>query len=158
LNDRWQSPIDRIIQDAINDGQLEGLPGTGKPLQLDDDPNTPDEMRMAYKILRENDLAPEWITFGKELGEVEARLVERVRRAVRAYRGALADADRMEGALAEAHRQNADGVWQSACRTLQEAVDAYNKQVLAYNLKVPPAIPQRMFFDLDREIQRIAGK
>ncbi len=40
------------IQSAIKDGQLEDLPGSGKPIALDDDTFVPETLRMAYRILK----------------------------------------------------------------------------------------------------------
>jgi len=34
------SPIDEIIRRAIEEGQFDDLPGKGKPLRLDEDPNS----------------------------------------------------------------------------------------------------------------------
>jgi len=43
---------ERKIAEAIERGELDGLPGAGKPLDLEDDPLVPEELRMAYRILR----------------------------------------------------------------------------------------------------------
>jgi len=43
---------ERKIAEAIERGEFDGLPGAGKPLHLDDDPLVPEELRMAYRILR----------------------------------------------------------------------------------------------------------
>jgi hypothetical protein len=40
------------IAEAIARGELDGLPGAGKPLDLEDDPLLPQELRMAWRILR----------------------------------------------------------------------------------------------------------
>ncbi len=43
---------ERRIQSAIDDGKLDDLPGKGKPLELDDDSLVPEELRVAYRILK----------------------------------------------------------------------------------------------------------
>ncbi len=43
---------ERRIQEAMEAGKLDDLPGKGKPLQLDDDSLVPEELRMAYRILK----------------------------------------------------------------------------------------------------------
>jgi hypothetical protein len=116
--------IDDLLKNAQQSPDWQNLPGQGKPLNLDEDPYTPDEMRMAYKILKENDLAPAWITEGKELDEQREKLLEQVRRVP------------SSGQLKPA---------------LTEAVIAYNKRVLSYNLKVPAGIPHKRSIDLNRE-------
>ena len=59
------SVIDEQIKDAMRKGQFANLPGQGKPLKLDDDSNVPSHMRMANKVLRDNDLVPDWMSEGR---------------------------------------------------------------------------------------------
>jgi hypothetical protein len=40
------------ITEAVDRGELDNLPGQGKPLELDDDAHLPPETRMAYRILK----------------------------------------------------------------------------------------------------------
>ncbi|WP_413302838.1 DnaJ family domain-containing protein [Bacillus sp. 1P10SD] len=40
------------IKKAYQDGEFENLPGLGKPLQLEDLSGIPEELRMAYKLLK----------------------------------------------------------------------------------------------------------
>jgi hypothetical protein len=41
---------DEIIQEAMQRGEFENLPGKGKPLNLSDYFNTPEDVRLAYSI------------------------------------------------------------------------------------------------------------
>jgi hypothetical protein len=41
----------RIVE-AIKRGELNGLPGSGRPLELDDDALVPEDLRVAYRILK----------------------------------------------------------------------------------------------------------
>lgn len=43
---------ERKIAEAIERGEFDRLPGAGKPLDLEDDPLVPEELRMACRILR----------------------------------------------------------------------------------------------------------
>ena len=44
---------ERKIEEAIERGDFDDLPGAGRPLDLDDlDPMLPEELRMAYRILK----------------------------------------------------------------------------------------------------------
>src|SRR5688572_32819466 len=40
------------IAEAIANGDFDDLPGSGKPLELDDDALIPEELRLAYRILK----------------------------------------------------------------------------------------------------------
>lgn len=49
---------ERHIQAALNKGELSGLSGEGKPLQLDDDSQIPQELRTAYRLLKNSGYLP----------------------------------------------------------------------------------------------------
>ena len=46
------------IEEAVARGELDNLPGAGRPLPLDDDLLVPAELRMAYRILRNAGFVP----------------------------------------------------------------------------------------------------
>ena len=43
---------EKKIAEAAERGELDDLPGAGRPLELDDDTLVPEELRMANRILR----------------------------------------------------------------------------------------------------------
>ena len=47
---------EKRIEDAVAQGEFDNLPGAGRPLELDDDPLVPEEMRMAHRILKNADV------------------------------------------------------------------------------------------------------
>ncbi|MBC7812660.1 MAG: DUF1992 domain-containing protein [Burkholderiales bacterium] len=154
----WGSLIEEEIKKAIGDGRLGNLPGAGKPLKLDDNPYTPDDLRLSYKILLDNDLAPEWILIGRSIEERSARLLENMQRGLRAYKGALNDAYRaaITDAAAGQHRhERAEATWQRAIATFEEAAAVINNEILNYNLKVPQGISHKANFNVQRQIKRL---
>ena len=50
--------VERKIAEAIARGEFDNLPGAGKPLDLDDDPLVPEELRVANRILRNAGFVP----------------------------------------------------------------------------------------------------
>lgn len=61
------------IAEAVARGELQGLPGEGRPLDLDDDdPLAPPEVRMARRILRNADL-----TLGEVFGSLRGEPLRR---------------------------------------------------------------------------------
>lgn len=58
---------ERKIQEAIRNGELDNLPGKGKPLQLDDESTIPEELRLAYKILKNADCLPPELELKKDI-------------------------------------------------------------------------------------------
>jgi hypothetical protein len=47
---------EKKIADAVERGELDDLPGAGRPLDLDDDALVPEDMRMAHRIHRNSGL------------------------------------------------------------------------------------------------------
>lgn len=62
------------IQEAVERGELRGLPGEGRPLALDDDSAIPEELRVAYRILKNAGFLPPELQARKELREAEQLL------------------------------------------------------------------------------------
>lgn len=55
------------ILNAIERGELDDLPGKGKPLKLDDNPLVPEDMRMAYKICKNAGCLPPELEMRQEI-------------------------------------------------------------------------------------------
>lgn len=70
------------IAEAERDGLLKDLPGAGAPLDLDDDKLIPEDLRMAYRILKNAGYVPPAVTALRELADLEA-LLRRAEGAVR---------------------------------------------------------------------------
>ncbi|MCG6980697.1 MAG: DUF1992 domain-containing protein [Deltaproteobacteria bacterium] len=62
------------IRDAIQRGEFDNLPGSGKPLILEDDRHIPDDLRLAYKILKNADCLPPELELKKEIRKAEELL------------------------------------------------------------------------------------
>lgn len=61
---------DKIIA-AMQRGEFRNLPGAGKPLPADDLANVPEEMRMAYKVLKNAGIVPPEIELRREISSLE---------------------------------------------------------------------------------------
>jgi hypothetical protein len=73
---------ERRIADAVSRGELEGLPGEGRPLELDDDKLIPEDLRVAYRILKNAGFAPPEVQALNEIADLE-RLVTQDSKAAR---------------------------------------------------------------------------
>ena len=62
------------IREALERGELDDLPGSGRPLDLDDDSLVPEELRAAYRVLRNAGFVPPELEAHRELRDVEALL------------------------------------------------------------------------------------
>lgn len=59
------------IKKAYNDGEFDNLPGYGKPLKLEDLSGIPEELRMAYKIMKNAGFSEEENHLRKEMMTIE---------------------------------------------------------------------------------------
>ena len=59
------------IREAAERGELDNLPGAGQPLELDDDRMVPQELRMAYRILKNANCLPPELDARREIRELE---------------------------------------------------------------------------------------
>ncbi|PLR30959.1 hypothetical protein CYR55_21405 [Chimaeribacter californicus] len=50
--------VERHIREAEEKGEFENLPGSGKPLALEDDSGVPAELRTAYRLLKNSGYLP----------------------------------------------------------------------------------------------------
>jgi len=63
------------IAEAMRDGAFDNLPGAGRPLDLDDDLLVPEELRMAYRILRNAGYVPPEVEARKEAADLRQLLL-----------------------------------------------------------------------------------
>jgi hypothetical protein len=63
---------ERKIAEAIARGELDGLPGEGMPLDLGDDALVPEELRLAYRILKNAGFVPAEVGTLQQIGQLEA--------------------------------------------------------------------------------------
>jgi hypothetical protein len=62
---------ERRIAEAIDRGEFDNLPGAGKPLQLDDDSHIPQELRVAYRLLKNAGFVPPEVELRREIAQAE---------------------------------------------------------------------------------------
>lgn len=67
----FQKIAERRILEAIREGALDDLPGAGQPLELENDSHVPEDLRVAYKILKNAGFAPEEVALRKEIVQAE---------------------------------------------------------------------------------------
>jgi hypothetical protein len=67
----FQKIAERRILEAIREGAFEDLPGAGQPLKLEDDSNVPEDLRVAYKILKNAGYVPKEVALRKEIAQTE---------------------------------------------------------------------------------------
>jgi hypothetical protein len=66
--------VEERIRKAQKKGEFDNLEGTGEPLNLANDQEVPEELRLAYKILKNADCLPPEIEIKKEIHQTEELL------------------------------------------------------------------------------------
>ena len=70
----FQKIAEKRIKEALKRGELDNLPGRGEPLDLEDDSNIPEDLRMAYKVLKNANCLPPELQLKKEIRQMEDML------------------------------------------------------------------------------------
>jgi hypothetical protein len=70
--------VERRIAEAAGRGEFDGLPGAGRPLELEDDALVAPEIRVAYRILKNAGYIPEEVRLLRELRTAEQLLARAV--------------------------------------------------------------------------------
>jgi len=63
--------VEAIIKEAMERGEFEDLPGKGKPIDLTAYFDAPEEIRMAYSILKNAGVAPREVDLLKGIAELK---------------------------------------------------------------------------------------
>lgn len=66
--------VEERIQEAARRGDFDNLPGAGRPLDLDEAPLVPPELRAAYRMLKNAGFVPPEILERREIAALEASI------------------------------------------------------------------------------------
>ena len=78
------SLAEQKIAEAVSRGELDDLPGQGRPLELDADRLIPEDLRVAYRILKNAGYVPPELEDVKEINILERLVAEAADDAARA--------------------------------------------------------------------------
>lgn len=67
----FEKIVEERIRKAQERGEFEGLDGTGRPLDLADDSHIPEDLRLAFKVLKNAECLPPEIELRKEIEKTE---------------------------------------------------------------------------------------
>jgi hypothetical protein len=110
--------VERRIQAAIARGEFDHLPGAGRPLALDDDPWVPQELRVAYRLLKNAGYVPPEL---EQVTEVH-RLLGAVSRAELTEGERSAGSRRLRALLIELELSGRTATAQAAWQQYREAL------------------------------------
>ncbi len=67
----FEKIVEERILNALRNGEFDNLPGAGKPLEFEDSGSVADDLRLAYKILKNADCLPPELELKKEIRKTE---------------------------------------------------------------------------------------
>lgn len=70
-----EAQVEAKLADAARRGEFDDLPGAGGPLELDDDRDVPEELRMAFRVMKNAGYVPEAVRLRGEIASAEALLL-----------------------------------------------------------------------------------
>jgi len=142
---RFYDHIDEMIHEAQERGEFTNLKGTGQPLHLEDDSYAGDRA-MAYRLLKNNGVAPPEIELANEVRKERERAEAKLSRVV--HWGGTLRSRRVPPFASEKRSFNA--TLEKAIAEYDKALRELNRKILTLNLSVPTAMHQPML-----EVERL---
>jgi DnaJ family protein C protein 28 len=150
----WEASVDKQIREAMERGDFDNLRGAGKPLDLSENPYTPEDWRLAYKVLKDAGVAPEWIEQGKEIRDELRALTTLLDSQSRwqCERRAKIMTFAPDKMFAE-YEHLAQSI-EKTCGVYRKRAAMLNKAIDTFNLKVPNVMLQVPRIKIEEEIER----
>ena len=146
--DEWTDIVGKRIKEAMRRGAFDNLPGRGKPVDTRGDSLVPEDQRMAFKLLKNNDLIPSWIgdrnLILREIEAVRAEIQSRGQAMQTTYNRTT---DPVE---AEALRQ----AWNRTIAGWEARVVNLNKRIVTQNLQQPADHLEIIQLRFEEELRR----
>jgi DnaJ homolog subfamily C member 28 len=150
--EEWNDLVTQRIEEAIERGDFDNLPGKGKPLNLETNPNEPAEVQMAHRLLKNNELAPSWMLDRRRLLDESEALRAQLQHKWRWYSDEYAaEEDATERALMVEE-------WAAWLILWEEAIVDLNRRILDLNLSLPIWRMELLRLNLDRELTRVGAR
>ncbi|MCL4262292.1 MAG: DUF1992 domain-containing protein [Anaerolineae bacterium] len=143
----WNDLMEDIIQEGVEKGMFDNLPGKGKPLDLKSN-HFEAGQELAHSILKENDLPPAWIMERNQVLAETAELRAEIARKW-AWHG-----ERFTAVTTPNERDRLTISWDDTCLKWITQIEKLNKRINTYNLKRPSANMELFKLNLEAELQR----
>ena len=131
--------VERLIQEAMERGEFDNLPGKGKPLKFEENPYLEPGQEWAFGLLKRNGFAPEWIERDKEIRKEMAEMRRQLQLAWQQRQG----------------NPTNEPKWQAALSRFEERLIKLNDKIDNFNLIVPVVSLQRSRMRLADELERV---
>lgn len=129
--EEWGDIVTKRIEEAMRRGDFDNLSGQGKPLPVTREPFVPEDQQMAFKLLKNNDMVPDWIA---ERAEVQ-RAIEHWRQE---FQRIVSEAHTAWiAAQAEERRLQVEERWARWITRWETEIGDLNRRINTLNLKQP---------------------
>lgn len=144
---QYRDYIEEQIREAQERGDFDNLPGTGKPLNLDDTAFVGDRA-LGYSLLKSNGYAPREVELSKEIRTVAERASARLAKVRHQWQ--TLHTRRVPAFPSEKRAYNA--LLEKALGEYERTLRDLNRKILTLNLSVPVAM-QLPMFEVEKRIQ-----
>jgi DnaJ family protein C protein 28 len=144
-----QDLVEEQIRKAKERGEFDNLEGKGKPIDLSENPFEPVELRMAFKILKDNDCAPFWIELGKEIDAQIEKFWKEVEHFKR-YTEMVVSDQNSSASLKRFNKKKASFYFEQRLQ-----MEKIVKKIVDYNLHCPTFRLGRPNLDVDDEMLKV---
>ncbi len=153
----WESYIEKQIRQAMERGEFDDLPGSGKSLDLGENLYTPEDWRLAFKVLKDAGVAPEWIELDKEIRSERDVLSQWLERQVQWQRERLAKLKQLKPHEMISEHAYLVGVRQKVGEQYRQRATALNKLIDNFNLKAPHSNLHHARIRIEEEVEKLHG-
>jgi DnaJ family protein C protein 28 len=140
--------VEELLRKAIEEGKFDNLPGKGKPLHIDENPNADPDWELAYHLIKESGFTLPWII---TIREIETDIEKVHKDLQRAWKW------RMIYLSAEVPDEKASAEWVRALEAFNIKLPALNQRIREYNLEVPNVRFQRPTLNFEQEVEKITS-
>ena len=145
--------VEQQIKEAMARGDFDNLPNKGKLLDLNRNPFENPEMRLAYKILKDNGYAPPWIELEKEIRD-DLERTEKILEFLKQRRQRLAELMVASPRSGQSIAKTFELERQRSLDSFQKCLVEANKKIDKFNLIVPIFDRHRKRISIELEVNR----
>ena len=138
---RLESMTEKMLREAIENGEFDDLPGKGEPIDLQENPFEDPDLRAVHRLLRNAGFAPAWI---EERKDIDAELAAAETKLSRAW-----------ALFSQQGKTPSEAEWERSLKEFREQVVELQQRIKIYNLKAPAAVFQRKPIDAERILESI---
>jgi len=150
---KYMSSTEELVEEQIRKarerGDFDNLKGAGKPVDLSENPFEPADLRMANRILKNNDFTPYWIQLGKDIDAATDKLWKEVEDFKR-YTVNFINEKHTSFTINRYEKRKARFFYEKRLE-----LEKLKKKILDYNLQCPTFRLGRLNIEVDDEMYKV---